>query len=58
MYGNQRKAEGLENENYLAPLNMVRQPIMLWNKNTFVFWQSSVTSVIYSVYWMLEQTLE
>lgn len=58
IYGDQREAGGLENEKYLAPLNMLRQPVMLQNKNKFVFWQASVTSVIYSMYQMLEQTPE
>lgn len=34
MYGDQREAGGLENENYLASLNVLRQPVTLQNKNT------------------------
>lgn len=58
MYEDQREAGGLENKNYLAPLNTLRQPAMLQNKNTFVFWHPGVTSVIYCMYWMLEHTPE
>lgn len=29
IYGDQREAGGLENENYLAPLNVLKQPVML-----------------------------
>lgn len=37
IYGDQREAGGLENKNYLAPLNRLRQPVVLQNKNINLF---------------------